>query len=140
MISAMPTVNPSITGSGTSEMKRPARTRPADDEDESCKKRRQQQPVETKLSDDRRNDDDEGARRTAYLNPAPAEQRNEESANDCGDQTGFRRGPGRNGYGNAEWQRDERDCETGERIAHEQAPGIIMESRQELGLHRLPLS
>jgi hypothetical protein len=41
MISAMPTVNPSITGSGMKRNEASSPDEAADDEDESCNKRRQ---------------------------------------------------------------------------------------------------
>ena len=139
MISAMPTVKPSITGSGTSAMKRPALTKPAGDEDDPGEQRREQQSVEAELRDDARDDDDECAGRTADLDPASAQQRNEEAADDRGDQPRFRRRSRRDRDRNAERQRDERDRDARHRVAEEQAPRIVFQRRQELGLHPPPL-
>ena len=63
MIRAIPTVKPSMTGSGTSAIKRPALTQPRCDEDYARQKRTgKQEAVVAKLADYSRNDDDERAK------------------------------------------------------------------------------
>ena len=47
----------------------------------------------------------------------------------------LRRRSGRDGDGDAERKRDERDRNARERIAGEQPPGIVAHGREELGLH-----
>jgi len=69
------------------------------------------------LLDDAINDDDEGPRLTADLNPAAAEQGDQEAADDRGHQARFRFRAGRDGDGHAQGKCNQGDGNSSKRVA-----------------------
>ena len=135
----MPTVKPSITGSGTSAMKRPARTNAARPRGYPREKRGKEQPIVTELGDHARDDDDECAGGTADLDPAASQQRNQETAHDGGDEPRFRRRPGCDRDGNAQRQCNQRYRDSRQGVPKKEARGIILQRGYQLGPHSCAL-
>ena len=106
-----------------------------DEQDYARHQRREHEPVVAVLGDHAVDDHDERARGPADLDPAAAECGDKKPGDDRGHQPRGRVRARSDRDRDAQRQRHHRDADPGDEVAQEQAPGVIGQRRQELGLH-----
>lgn len=89
------------------------------------------------LRDDRRDDDDECPRRPADLNPAAAEERDQESRRDGGIEPAFRRQSACDGERHGQRQRHHTDGQPREKVRAERLEIVMLEIGEENGPEHL---
>ena len=94
------------------------------DQDQARQQRREQQAVDAVPLDGRRDQHDEGARRPADLEPAAAERRDQEAADDRGVKPAVRRHARGDGDRHRQGQRDDRDGQPGDDVRPQRAEPI----------------
>ncbi len=86
------------------------------------------------LADDAGDDDDEGSRGTPYLDVVSAEERNDEAADDGGNQSLFGRNAAGDTEGDRQRQGHDADDDTGHQVGGEFPAVVVLQRRKEFGM------
>ena len=109
MITAMPAVNPVMTGYGMNLIAPPSRARPSTMRITPGHERRDREAVDAVLLDDAVDDHDERAGRAADLHPRAAQRRDQEPGDDRGVEAALGRDAAGDGERDGQRQRDDAD-------------------------------